>query len=699
MKCLLLLVASLFVMNSTALAEANPLLEDWKTPFGAPPFDRIETAHHAPAIREAMRRQRDAIAAIAADPSAPTFANTIEALERSGELLARVGNVFRAMNSANTSDEIQAIARELAPEQSAHYDAILFDEKLFARLKTLHDARETLPLTSEQRRLLDRYYRDFVRGGALLGAAEKARLAGINGELSVLGLRFAENVLKETNAFELVIDSKSDLAGLPAAVVDAAAEAAARRGHEGKWLFTLHKPSLLPFLQYSPRRELRERIFKGYIKRGDNGGALDNNAVLSRIAALRVERAKLLGYETHAHFVLEESMAKEPKRVYDFLDELWTPALARGRNEARALQALIDAEGGTCTLEPWDWWYYAEKLRKAEYELDDETLRPYFRLENVVAGAFGVATKLWGVTFTERTDLPTYNDEVRVFEVKEADGSHIGILYTDYFPRDNKRGGAWCGEFRGGSNIGGLKVTPIITNCGNFTRPTGDAPSLLNFDEVTTLFHEFGHALHGLLTECVYPTLSGTAVATDFVELPSQIMENWALEPEVLRSYARHYVTDETIPPALVEKIRKSGVFNQGFATVEYIAACYLDMDWHTLGEPVEPDAAAFEAASLGRIGLIPEIVTRYRSPYFSHVFGGGGGYAAGYYSYIWAEVLDADAFEAFKETSLFDRATAESFRRNILAMGGADDPMELYKRFRGREPVIEPLLERRGLK
>ncbi len=699
MKCLSVLALLLCLAVSAARTETNPLIEEWKTPFGAPPFDRIQNAHYAPAVREAMRRQREAIAVIAADPAAPTFVNTIAALERSGELLARVGNVFRSMISANTSDEIQGIARELAPEQSAHADAILFDAGLFARIKVVYDSRDGLSLSPEERRLLDLTYRTFVRGGALLDETKKKRLAGINEELSLLGLRFAENLLEETNKFELVIDSKSDLAGLPPSAVEAAAEAAARRGRPGAWIFTLHKPSLVPFLQYAERRDLRERIFKGYVGRGDNGGELDNNALCSRIAALRAERAKLLGYETHAHYVLEENMAKEPKRVYEFLDQLWTPALARAKDETRALQAIIDKEGGAFKLEPWDWWYYAEKLRKAEYELDDEMLRPYFQLENVIAGAFGVATKLWGITLSELSGMPVYNDEVRVYEVKEADGSHIGVLYTDYFPRENKRGGAWCGEFRGGSAMDGVPVTPIITNCGNFTRPSGETPSLLNFDEVTTLFHEFGHALHGLLTECVYPTLAGTAVATDFVELPSQIMENWALQPEVLRSYARHYETGETIPPALVDRIKKSGFFNQGFATVEYLAASYLDMDWHTLGEPKERDAAAFEAASLGRIGLIPEIVTRYRSPYFNHVFGGGGGYAAGYYSYIWAEVLDADAFQAFEETSLFDRAAAESFRKNILAMGGAADPMELYKRFRGREPRIEPILERRGLK
>ena len=699
MKCTALLAVIFCLAASSARAETNPLLEEWKAPFGAPPFDRIRNEHYAPALREAMRLQREAIARIVADPAAPTFENTLEAIERSGELLARVDNVFRAVNSASTSDEIEAIARELAPEQSTHADAILFDRGLFERIRKVYDARNGLPLSPEQRRLIEKRYRDFVRGGALLDEPKKTRLAKINEELSLLGLRFSENVLKETNGFELVIKSRDDLAGLPPGAVDAAAEAAASRGRPGSWVFTLHNPSIVPFLQYAERRPLREKMFKAYVERGNRGGELDNNALCSRIASLRTERAKLLGYDTHASYVLEESMAKEPERVYEFLDKLWPPALERAKNEAKALQAIIDREGGGFKLEPWDWWYYAEKLRRAEYELDDEMLRPYFRLENVIAGAFDVATKLWGITFSELPGMPAYNNEVRVFEVKEADGRHIGILYTDYFPRENKRGGAWCGELRSESAIGGVAVSPIITNCGNFTRPSGETPSLLSLDEATTLFHEFGHALHGLLTECVYPTFAGTAVATDFVELPSQIMENWALEPEVLRSYARHYETLDAMPDALIEKIEESRHFNQGFATVEYLAASYLDVDWHTLADAKERDAAAFEAASLARIGLIPEIVTRYRSPYFRHIFGGDGDYAAGYYSYIWAEVLDADAFQAFEEAGLFDRAAAESFRRNILATGGAEEPMELYKRFRGREPVIEPLLERRGLK
>jgi peptidyl-dipeptidase Dcp len=452
---------------------------------------------------------------------------------------------------------------------------------------------------------------------------------------------------------------------------------------------------MIPFLQYSERRDLREKIYKAYITRGDHNDDLDNKKTLLRIVDLRIKRAQLLGYKTHADFALEESMAKKSATVYDFLGKLWTPALARGKAETATFQQMIDKEGKGFKLASWDWWYYAEKVRKAQYDLDDEMLRPYFELESVRAGAFMLATKLFGITFEERTDIPTYNAEVRVYEVKEADGKHIGILYTDYYPRDNKQGGAWCGGFRTASKIGGKIETPLVTNCGNFVRPAGDTPSLLNFDEVTTLFHEFGHGLHSLLSECAYPTVQN--VATDFVELPSQIMENWATDPAFMKMYARHYKTGEPIPDALIEKIRKSSTFNQGFMTTEYLAASILDMDWHTLAAPPAPDANAFETASLGRIGLIPEIVSRYRSAYFAHIFGDGG-YAAGYYSYIWAEVLDADAFQAFRETSLFDQKTAAAYRKYILASGGIEDEMSLYKKFRGREPKIEPLLERRGI-
>jgi peptidyl-dipeptidase Dcp len=538
-------------------------------------------------------------------------------------------------------------------------------------------------------------HRQFVRNGATLSDADKAKLGEINKELSVLGLQFEENLLAETNKFALIVENKADLAGLPEGVVTAAAEAARQRGHEGKWVFTVRKPSMIPFLQYSERRDLREKIYRAYITRGDHDDELDNKKILTRIAELRIERAQLLGYKTHADFALEESMAKKPAAVYEFLDKLWTPALARAKSETATFQQMIDKEGGGFKLASWDWWYYAEKVRKAQYDLDDEMIRPYFELENVRAAAYMLATKLFGITFTERTDIPTYNAEVRVYEVKEADGKHIGLFYTDYHPRDNKQGGAWCGGFRDASKIGGKIETPLVTNCGNFVRPAGNTPSLLNFDEVTTLFHEFGHGLHSLLTEVSYPTVQG--VATDFVELPSQIMENWATDPQFMKMYARHYETGEPIPDALIEKIRKSSTFNQGFATTEYLAASILDMDWHSLSAPPATDANAFERASLDRIGLIPEIVSRYRSTYFAHIFGDGG-YAAGYYSYIWAEVLDADAFQAFKETSIFDRKTAAAYRKHILAAGSIEDEKELYRKFRGKDPAIEPLLTRRGL-
>ena len=559
-----------------------------------------------------------------------------------------------------------------------------------------HDQKDSLDLNAEQSMLLEKFYKGFVRSGANLDDDGKARLREINKEMSLLTLQFGENILKEDNAFELVIEKEEDLAGLPDAVIKGAAEAAQGLGHEGKWVFTLHKPSMIPFLQYSEKRDLREKIFKAYINRGNNDNELDNKANATRLAALRVERAKLLGYDTHAHFVLEENMAKVPKNVYDLLYQLWEPALKMAKKEVKELQKMIDNEGKDFKLKPWDWWYYAEKLKKAKYDLDEEMLRPFFKLENVIQGVFDVANKLWGIQFVERFDIPKYHEDVKIFEVQEADGTHIGILYTDYFPRASKRGGAWMNSFRKQSKKNGKMVTPVICNVGNFSKPTGDKPSLISFEEVTTLFHEFGHALHGLLSNCTYRRLSGTSVSRDFVELPSQIMENWAKHPEVIKTYAKHYETGEPIPQELVDKITKASLFNMGFITVEYLAASFLDMDWHTLTEAEEQDCFEFEDKSLNKIGLIPEIVVRYRSPYFNHIF--AGGYSSGYYSYIWAEVLDSDAFEAFKETSLFDQDTAQSYRKNILEAGGTEDPMTLYKRFRGAEPSVEPLLKKRGL-
>ncbi|HUV36267.1 MAG TPA: M3 family metallopeptidase [Patescibacteria group bacterium] len=693
----LFMAALMVLVCSSALLAQNPFTSEFDTPFGVPPFDVIQIEHYLPAFEEGMTLHRGEIEAIVNNPDPPTFENTIEALEAGGAMLTRVSNVFFNMNSANTNDEIQAIAKEVAPKLSKHRDDIIFNEKLFQRVREVYEQRAKLDLTPEQNRVLEDYYKDFARNGANLGPRDKEALAEINKELSIITLSFGENILKENNRFELVIDNESGLSGLPENVRTAAAEAAAERGYKGKWVFTIHKPSMLPFLQYSDRRDLREKIFKAYINQGNNNDDLDNKEILAKIVRLRIERAKMLGYKTHAHFVLEESMAKEPGNVYELLGKIWEPALVRAKEEARDLQAMIDREGGGFKLEPWDWWYYAEKLRREKYALDDELLRPYFEVRNVIQGAFTLANKLYGINFEELPDLPKYHEDVKVFEVKEADGTHIGILYADYYPRASKRGGAWMSAFRSESKLGGKVWHPVITNCGNFSKPTGDTPALLTLDEVLTLFHEFGHALHGLLSEVTYPRVSGTAVALDFVELPSQIMESWVTEPEMLKLYAKHYETGEPMPLELIEKIKKAKHFNQGFATTEYLAASFLDMDWHTLTQAEGIDPLQFENESLNNIGLIPEIIVRYRSPYFRHIF--SGGYSSGYYSYVWAEVLDADAFQAFKETSLFDRETAGKFRKYILAAGGSADPMELYRKFRGAEPTIDPLLERRGLK
>ncbi len=693
--CLVLFAFS--IQSEEKAKETNPFFSEFDTPFGVPPFDKIKEEHYLPAFREAMTQQNWKIEAIVNNPEQPTFKNTIEALENSQTLLRTVGNVFDVLNGSMTNEKMQEIAKEVAPLRSKHRDDIRLNERLFRRVKAVYDQKDRLSLTGEQNMLLDKYYKDFVRGGANLSKEDKAELREINQELSVLTERFGENVLKEDNRFEMIIDKKADLAGLPQSVISAAAEAAKERGHDGKWVFTLHKPSMIPFLQYSGKRDLREKIFKAYISRGNHNDELDNKDILSRMVILRVKRASLLGYKSHADYVLENNMAKEPENVYDLLNQLWKPALKRAKMEAKELQEMIYKEGHDFKLQPWDWWYYTEKLKKAKYAFDEETLRPYFKLENVIDGSFYVANKLYGIQFIEKTDIPKYHEDVKVFEVKEADGSHIGIFYTDYFPRASKRGGAWMNSFRKQSRRGGKEIHPVITNNGNFSKPTGDKPALLSSEEVLTLFHEFGHALHGLLSDCTYYRISGTSVPRDFVELPSQIMENWAFEPEVLKVYAKHYKTSEVIPQELIDKLKEARHFNQGFATVEYLAASFLDMDWHTLTEAKELDVEKFETESLSRIALIPEIIVRYKSPYFRHIF--SGGYSSGYYSYIWAEVLDADAFEVFKDTCLFDQKTAQSFRKNILERGGTEDPMILYKRFRGAEPKVEPLLKKRGLK
>jgi peptidyl-dipeptidase Dcp len=694
----LLVLAALSTPAPSTAGDApmsNPLLETWTTPFGVPPFDRIREEHFLPAYREAMARHKEEVRGITGDPAPATFDNTIVALDRAGELLTRVGAVFSNLSSAETTPGLQSIAREGAPLLAAHRDDIAMDPALFARVKAVWDARATLALAPDQAKLLENTYKDFVRGGALLDAAGQARLRAINAELSQLSLRFRDDLLQQTNAFDLTITDPARLAGLPERVRAGAAEAAAKAGQPGAWRFTLQAPSLWPFLQYAEDRELRQRIFTAYTSRADHGDSLDNKPVLTRIVALRAERAQLLGYASHADYVLAENMAKTPAGVDGLLDRLWGPAKRVAAREAKDLQAAIRADGKSFTLEPWDWFLYSEKVRRARFAIDEDEVRPYFTLDRVREGVFEVAHRLYGLTFVERPDLPVYHPEVKAFEVKDADGSHLAVFYCDYHPRPGKRGGAWSSEYREAVVKDGVRVTPVVVNVCNFSRPAGGDPALLSLDEAETLFHEFGHCLHSMLSRVRYHGVAN--VPQDFVELPSQIMENWALEPEVLALYAKHFRTGEVIPAALVERIKAARRFNQGFATTEYLAASILDMRWHTLKAPVGAvDATAFEDGVMKSIGMPATIVPRYRSPYFQHVF--AGGYSAGYYSYVWAEVLDADAFQAFKEKGLFDPATAKGFR-TLLESGGSEEAMTLYRRFRGREPSVEPLLERRGLR
>jgi peptidyl-dipeptidase Dcp len=694
---LLLIALILLSCNSNKpVMNENPFFTDFGTPFEVPDFSKIKNAHFMPAFREGMSRQMEEIKTITTNPDPASFANTIEALDYSGSLLTKVSSVFFNLASANTNDSIQSIAKEIAPLLSQHRDNISLNVELFQRVKAVYDQRDGLGLTTEQMKLLDKTYKKFVRGGANLGAADKDKFRKINEELSVLSVQFGDNLLKETNSYKLILEKTEDLAGLPQFVIDGAADAAKEEGMEGKWLITLHNPSIFPFLQYSSRRDLREKVFTARINRCNNGNSEDNNKIVSRIASLRVEKANLLGFPTHAHFILDENMAKTPENVYILMNQVWNAALPVSKQEVVDLQAMADTEGGNFKLEPWDWWYYAEKVRKQKFDIDEEALKPYFKLENVQQGMFDLATRLWGLKFNVRTDIPKPHPEAVTYEVTEADGSHIGILLMDFFPRASKQGGAWMDSYRDQYVKDGKNISPVITMVMNFTKPAGDLPSLLTYEEVETMFHEFGHALHGLFSKCTYPSVAGTSVARDFVELPSQIMENWCSEPEVLKSFAKHYQTGETIPDDILKKMKESEFFNQGFVTVEYTSAAFLDMDWHTLTDSTPQNVATFEKASMDKIGLIPEIIVRYRSPYFAHIF--DGGYSAGYYAYQWAEVLDADAFEAFKEHGIFDPVTAKAFRENILEKGGTDDPMKLYVQFRGKEPSADAMLRRKGL-
>ncbi|WP_372870132.1 M3 family metallopeptidase [Shewanella sp.] len=684
------------VAEPAAVAAINPFFEPYNTYQDIPAFDKIEEAHYLPAYEEAIKRQKAEIQAIIDNPEAPSFANTIEAMEKGGELISRVSAVFYNLTSADTTPGLQAISKEVSPMLSSARDDIFLNDKLFARVKAVYEQRDTLELNTAQSRLLENTYKAFSRGGANLDDAGKAKLRELNEKIGKLSLEFGDNVLAETNSFELVVDNKDDLAGLPQSVIDVAAATAKSRGKEGKWVFTTSRPSITPFLTYADNRELRQQLYTAYVERGNHNDAQDNKKALAQIAALRAERAKLLGYKTHAHYVLEENTAKDPANVYALLDKVWPAAINQAKSEVAEMQKLIDAEGGDFKLAPWDWDYYADKIRVAKYSFNEQDTRPYFSLDATIEGVFYTANRLFGLTFKERSDLPKYHEDVRTWEVFDKDGKLLAIFMGDYYVRDSKRGGAWMNAYRSQSGLGDDRVVPIIVNVLNYPRPTASEPSLLTFDEASTLFHEFGHALHGMLSNVQYEAQSGTSVPRDYVEFPSQVTENWMTQPEVLSQFAKHYKTGEVIPDELVKKIQAASKFNQGFATVEYLAATKLDLDWHTLESSEVQDAAAFEAASLKKMGLIEEIAPRYRSTYFSHIF--SGGYSAGYYGYIWADILGADAFEAFREKGIFNQDTAKAFRDTVLSQGGSEDPMKLYREFRGKEASIEPLLKSRGL-
>lgn len=672
----------------------NPFFSEFQSPYGSPDFDRIQLADYEPAFLKGIEQQNQEIKAIVENPEAPTFENTIVALDNSGEILNRVSGVFFALTSADTNDELMALESKIAPMLSEHSDNIYLNEALYQRVAKVCEQEKSgaIQLTTEQHYLLEKYRKAFERSGAALDKEKQARLREINKELSTLTIEFSNHVLADNNAFKLVVDKQEDLAGLPEAVIAGAASEAEAQGEKGKWVFTLQESSRTPLLQYAQNRELRKQIYQAYTSLGNRNNENDNKEILKKILTLRVEKAQLMGYDTYAAYVLADNMAKTPENVLDFLHNLWGYSIRNAKKEAAELQQIMDKEGKGEKLEAWDWWYYAEKLRQQKYNLNEDEIKPYFSQEDVQKGLFYVVNKLYGITLTPTDTVPVYNKDVKTYIVNDADGSFLGLFYCDYMPRASKQSGAWMSNFREQKE----GVRPLIYNVASFTKPAGDTPSLLTIDEAKTMFHEFGHALHGMLSQCKYQGVSGTAVAQDFVELPSQIMEHWTVEPEVLKVYARHYKTGEVISDELVAKIENQALFNQGFMTTELLAAALLDMEFHNLTTTEGLDVMAFEKQLMDKLGLIPQIAPRYRATYFRHIM---GGYDAGYYSYLWAERLDADAFEAFKEHGIFDPATAKAFRQNILEKGGSDDPMKLYETFRGAQPSLEPLLKNRGLK
>ncbi|MBP7077620.1 MAG: M3 family metallopeptidase [Bacteroidales bacterium] len=697
---LILLAGACKNKKATDMQPENPFFTAFDTPYGVPAFDKIKNEHYLPAFKEGIKRQEQEIKAITDNKEAPDFENTILALDQSGEMLTTVSSVFFNLLSAVSSDSLQTIAKEVTPLVTDHQNNIMLNEDLFKRVKAVYDSRLEAGLSPDRIRVTEKYYNDFIRSGAALSAADKETLRTLNNELSMLDLQYGDNLLAETNVnFKLVVDKEADLAGLPADVIAGAAATAKDQGLEGKWVFQLSRASMTPFLQYAQNRDLREKIYRGYFMRGNNGNDNDNKKLITQMVEKRAKKAQLLGYKNYAEYVIAENMAETPENVDQFLMKLWKSALPVASQELKEMQAIANKEGANFKIASWDWFYYAEKLRKQKYNIDENELKPYFKLENVRDGVFWVATQLYGIKFNKVTNIPVYHPDVEVFEVKEADGTLIGILYMDYYVRDSKQGGAWCTGFReAGYDKDGKREIPLVSIVCNFPKPTADNPALLSWDETTTLFHEFGHGLHGLFTDGYYKRTAGVT-PRDYVELPSQIMENFASEPEVLRHYALHNKTNEPMPEELIQKLVNSGLFNQGFATVEYLAASLLDMKWHLIesGASVD-DVLKFEEEAMNNIGLIPEILPRYRSTYFSHIF--SGGYSAGYYVYIWAAVLDADAFAAFAESGdLFNKELAAKFRKYCLSEIGEAPAMEQYKKFRGQEPNEKYLLERRGLK
>jgi peptidyl-dipeptidase Dcp len=698
-KVIFILMAGLIMTACSEKNDDNPFFQEWTEHYGAPPFELIKTQHYVPAFMEGMKQQRAEVEAIANNSEAPTFENTIAALDYSGALLRKVDGVFRNLNMTDTDAEMRKIADKITPLMTSHSDDIYMNDNLFRRVQTLYNERETLGLTAEQNRLLEINYQTFIRNGAALNEEQKERMREINSRLSTLELRFGQNVLADINAFQHFVTNESELAGLPEGVRQAAAERATTAGRPGEWLFTIQKSSFLPVLENGENRELRRILFTAFSMQGQNGNENDNREVVSEIVSLRVERAQMLGYETPSDFILTDRMARTPERVMEFLHDIWAPVIAKAKIEAADLQKMMNEDLPGEPLMPWDWWFYAEKLRLEKFALDDEELRPFFKMENVLQGSFDVASKLFGIHFEKLEDMPIYHPEVEVFRVTDTDGSFIGILYTDFFPRAGKRPGAWMSAFRYQFKKDGIDHRPLIINVGNFTPPTADKPALFRMSDVSTLFHELGHGLHGLLSRVTYPTLASPMVAIDFVELPSQIMEHWAFRPEVLRMYARHYETGEVMPDELIEKIQRASTFNMGFEMTERLSTAFLDMDFHMRNttERIE-DVLAFERESLERIGMIPQIIPRWPTTYLNHSF--SLMYASAYYSYTWSGVLDADAFQAFVETGdIFNREVGMRFRREILERGNTEDPMQMYINFRGAEPNPIFLLRNLGLK